>query len=80
MRPALIVALGATAAGALAQRAVSVTRERGPMMFGASHGFVTVHPSDLLRLPDERSKAEGWRAFVADLRRIREIVATQRAA
>src|SRR5207237_3443660 len=48
--PRIIVALGATAAGALAQRAVSVMRERGPMMFGSVQGFVTVHPSLLLRL------------------------------
>jgi DNA polymerase len=80
VRPALVVALGATAAGALAQRAVSVTRERGPMMFGDSPGFVTVHPSYLLRLPDENSKADAWRAFVADFRRIRELVVTERAA
>jgi uracil-DNA glycosylase len=80
LRPVLVVALGATAAGALAQRAVSVTRERGPMRFGDSPGFVTVHPSYLLRLPDENSKADAWRAFVADLRRIRDLVATEQAA
>jgi uracil-DNA glycosylase len=52
LRPRLVVALGATAAGALAQRQISVTRERGPAAFGAQSGFVTVHPSFLLRLPD----------------------------
>ena len=60
MKPRLVVALGGTAANALAQRAVSVTRERGPMAFGEQPGFVTVHPSFLLRLPDEDSKAEEY--------------------
>jgi DNA polymerase len=51
VQPRLVVALGATAAAALAQRPVSVTRERGPARFGAREGYVTVHPSFLLRLP-----------------------------
>ena len=71
LRPKLIVALGGTAANALAQRSVSVTRERGPMAFGALRGFVTVHPSFLLRLPTDQRKKEEYTNFVADLRRIR---------
>jgi DNA polymerase len=73
VQPRLVVALGATAAGALAQRQVSVTRERGPATFGALAGYVTVHPSFLLRLPDERRRDAEYAAFVADLRRVREI-------
>ena len=49
--PRLIVALGSTAANALAGRQVSVSRERGPMAFGFWNGFVTTHPSYLLRIP-----------------------------
>jgi uracil-DNA glycosylase len=75
VKPRLVVALGGTAAGALAHRAVSVTRERGPMAFGKQPGFVTVHPSFLLRLPDEDSKAAEYARFVADLRRIRTMTA-----
>jgi DNA polymerase len=75
VKPRLVVALGGTAANALAQRAVSVTRERGPMAFGELPGFVTVHPSFLLRLPDEDSKAAEYARFVADLCRIRRMMA-----
>ena len=71
LRPKLIVALGGTAANTLAQRAVSVTRERGPLAFGASRGFVTVHPSFLLRMPNDERKKEEYKKFVVDLRRIR---------
>jgi hypothetical protein len=41
------------------------------MAVGAVHGFVTVHPSFLLRLPDEASKAAEYSRFITDLRRIR---------
>lgn len=69
IKPRLIVALGATAAGALNGRAVSVTKQRGPMMFGETQGFVTVHPSYLLRLPEESAREREYRNFVTDLRR-----------
>jgi DNA polymerase len=74
VQPRLVVALGATAAGALARRAVSVTRERGPARFGALDGYVTVHPSFLLRLPEARRREAEYVAFVADLRRVGEMV------
>jgi DNA polymerase len=70
LKPRLIVALGATAANALAGRAVSVTKERGPTVFEEAAGFVTVHPSFLLRLPDERIREREYRNFVQDLRQV----------
>lgn len=72
--PQLVVALGATAANSLAGRSVSVLRERGPMVFGNYAGFVTVHPSFLLRLPDTRAKALEYKKFVADLVQVRELM------
>jgi DNA polymerase len=45
------------------------------MAFGELPGFVTVHPSFLLRLPDEDSKAAEYARFVADLCRIRRMMA-----
>ena len=35
--------------------------------------FVTVHPSFLLRVPDENAKEREYRAFVADLRKVLEL-------
>ncbi|NUB13306.1 UdgX family uracil-DNA binding protein [Azospirillum brasilense] len=79
VRPRLVVALGATAALALSGRPVSVLRERGPMAFDGRNGdgrngdgwngFVTVHPSYLLRLPGDEERRRAQAEFVADLRR-----------
>jgi DNA polymerase len=73
IKPDLVVALGATAALALAHRAVSVTKLRGAFGFPAHKGFITVHPSFLLRVPDEASKEREYRAFLHDLKRIGQI-------
>jgi len=74
--PRLVVALGATAVLALTGKAVPITRARGPFQFERHHnrfaGFITVHPSYLLRLPDE-AKDEAYGAFVGDLRRVAEL-------
>ena len=77
IRPALIVLLGATAARAVLGRMVTISRERGERipLDARSDAFVTVHPSYLLRLPDEDSKAREYRAFVADLRKAAKLVA-----
>jgi uracil-DNA glycosylase len=72
VHPRLVVALGGTAVHALMGKSVPIVRARGPAHFmGGFDGYVTVHPSYLLRLPDEASKKEGYKAFVDDLRRIR---------
>lgn len=76
LRPKLVVAMGGTAARAVLGRAVTISRERGRPI-ELPHGrtaFVTVHPSFLLRVPDEDAKAREYRAFVADLRRIADLV------
>lgn len=72
--PQLVVALGGTAAQSLAGRSVSVLRERGPMTFGGQAGFVTVHPSFLLRIPDARTQALEHAKFVADLAQVRHMI------
>jgi uracil-DNA glycosylase len=74
IEPQLIVALGATAAQSLAGRSVSVLRERGPAAFSGHAGFITVHRSFLLRLPEAKQKAAAYAEFVADLRRVREMM------
>jgi probable DNA metabolism protein len=70
VRPKVIVALGATAAKAVLGRAVSVTKERGEagVMAGGERAFITVHPSYLLRFPDEAAKAAAYADFVRDLK------------
>jgi uracil-DNA glycosylase len=82
LRPELVVAMGGTAARAVLGRAVTITRERGrPIELPDGQTvFVTVHPSYLLRVPDEDAKAREYRAFVADLRQIAELVEGDQAA
>jgi len=81
IKPALTVMMGATAARAVLGRAVTISRERGqPMPLpdgkgGNTTGFVTVHPSFLLRVPDEETRAREYAAFVEDLRRVVQLVA-----
>ncbi|MBN8911310.1 MAG: UdgX family uracil-DNA binding protein, partial [Rhizobiales bacterium] len=73
VRPALVVALGATAVLALADKALPITKFRGPAQFGAWPGFITVHPSYLLRIPDEAAKRAAYEDFVADLAQARAL-------
>jgi uracil-DNA glycosylase len=78
IRPQLIVVLGATAARAIFGRTTAIERNRGRVIRAAQAAtvyeadiLVTVHPSALLRMPDE-DRPEGFRRFVADLRRARK--------
>jgi DNA polymerase len=71
--PSLVVALGATAILALTGKAGSINRMRGATQLGPWPGYVTVHPSYLLRIPEADKKHEAYEAFVTDLARIRDI-------
>lgn len=70
LRPAVTIALGATAARQMLGKAVTIGRERGrPIALAeGGTGWVTIHPSFLLRLPDRARAEEEYAAFVADLR------------
>jgi len=69
VKPRALVALGATAARALLGRPVAVTRERGIWHRRADglQVLVTLHPSALLRTPEEE-QPPALDAFVRDLR------------
>jgi uracil-DNA glycosylase len=70
VRPDVLVCLGATAAQALLGREVRVTRDRGRPLESelAPVALATVHPSSILRAPDEESRRRERALFVADLR------------
>jgi uracil-DNA glycosylase family protein len=81
LAPKLIVALGATAATALACRSVTVTKLRGQVVdFDGHPGLVTVHPSYLLRIIDRDEAAREYDRFVADLDKIAALVTEVRLA
>ena len=72
VKPHILVALGATAAQALFGKAFRVTRERGRLMASrwAPHALATVHPSALLRAPDEETRHRETERFIDDLKRV----------
>jgi DNA polymerase len=81
VKPALAVALGATAAYSLLGRSVTISRMRGEMQSLADGMplLVTVHPSYLLRIEDEDDKAAEYRRFVADLKTCKKFLAAHAA-
>jgi uracil-DNA glycosylase family protein len=70
VKPKLVVVLGATAGQAIFGPSFRVTRERGKLLSSkfAPKVVATVHPSSLLRQPDEESREHEYKNFVADLR------------
>ena len=73
--PRVLVALGATAAQALFGKAFRVTRDRGrpvPSRW-APYALATVHPSSLLRAPDEGTRRRETARFIADLKTAAEL-------
>lgn len=70
VKPRMTVALGATAARSLLGRTVTISRERGRPIDLASggEGWITVHPSYLLRLPDKAQAEDEFARFVDDLK------------
>lgn len=77
VKPDIVVALGATAAQALLGRAFRVTKDRGKVVSAsplAPRVVATVHPSSILRAPDEESRRTEMRAVVRDLRTVAKLM------
>ena len=70
VRPDVLVCLGATAAQALLGRSFRVTRDRGRLLDSplAPATLATVHPSSILRAPDDETRRRERQLFVDDLR------------
>ncbi len=70
VKPKVLVCLGSTAAQAIFGPSFRVTKQRGVVLKSefAAQVVATVHPSSLLRQPDEESRAREYALFVADLR------------
>jgi DNA polymerase len=70
IKPALVVAMGATAAQSVFGKITPINKNRGHLieLQDGIKALVTVHPSYLLRLPDEDAKAREYERFVDDLR------------
>jgi uracil-DNA glycosylase len=68
--PHVIVALGATAAFALSNQRISISAHRGPYALLGRPGYITTHPSAILRIPDRAARLAARKAFALDLKRI----------
>jgi DNA polymerase len=70
VQPKLVVCLGATAAQALLGKQFRVTQQRGQVIDHPASGKVmaTVHPSSILRAPDDAARRVETHRFVEDLR------------
>lgn len=76
VQPAVAVAMGATAARGLMRKALAINANRGRLIAlpGGVQGLITVHPSYLLRLQEERDKRREFDLLVKDLRIAAEAV------
>jgi uracil-DNA glycosylase len=81
VKPAAIVAMGATAARSLFGRVVTIAKMRGEVhrLADGTAALVTIHPSYLLRIQDEADKEREYRHFVSDLRLAMKTVSARAA-
>ena len=77
VQPSVLVCLGATAAQALLGRQFRVTRDRGQVIQTtlAPAAVATVHPSSILRAPDDEARRIEYNAFVGDLEVVASLLA-----
>jgi uracil-DNA glycosylase family protein len=72
IKPKIVVALGATAAQNLLGKQFRVSKQRGQFIESSLAPFVmaTVHPSSILRAPDDETRREERRRFIEDLKKL----------
>ena len=72
VKPRVLVCLGATAAQALLGKSFKVSKQRGEFVESSLAPLVTatVHPSSILRAPDDEARHEEMQRFVTDLKKV----------
>ena len=82
VKPQVVVLLGATAAQGILGSQFRVSKQRGQWVQSnvAPLVMATVHPSSILRAPDDDSRHDEMRKFVADLKRVAAQLQQRRAA
>jgi len=76
LKPMVLVCLGATAAQALLGKDFRVSRQRGIFIQSAlaEHVMATVHPSSILRAPDDETRQAETRRFIDDLKKVAKVI------
>ena len=82
VKPQVLICLGATAAQSLLGREFSVSRQRGELIPSelAPYVVATVHPSSILRAPDDASRQSQMRQFVHDIIKIAVLALKRKSA
>jgi DNA polymerase len=82
IKPALVVAMGATAAQSVFGKITPINKKRGRLIDFDNEikALITVHPSYLLRLPDAEAKAREYERFVQDLKIAADLLHRKKAA
>jgi uracil-DNA glycosylase len=82
IKPEVVVCLGATAAQGLLGPSFRVTQQRGQVLpfEAAPYLIATVHPSSILRAPDEEARRREFELFVNDLQVVSAVLHQHRAA
>jgi DNA polymerase len=80
VKPRVLVCLGATAAQALLGKSFKVSTQRGDFVESSLAPLVTatVHPSSILRAPDDQARRNEMKRFVADLKKVAAALASAR--
>jgi DNA polymerase len=80
-KPQILVCLGSTASQSLLGRTFSVTRQRGQLIRSPLAPFViaTVHPSSILRAPDQNARRGQMEAFIKDLETVAKLARKEAA-
>ena len=76
IKPTVLVCLGATAAQALLGKEFRVSQQRGQLIESTLAEFVmaTVHPSSILRAPDDEKRRQAREEFTADMRKVAGVI------
>jgi uracil-DNA glycosylase len=76
VKPEVLVCLGASAAQALLGREFRVSQQRGEFVESplATHVMATVHPSSILRAPDDETRRAERKRFVEDLKKVAKVI------
>jgi uracil-DNA glycosylase family protein len=82
VKPQVLVCLGATAAQSLFGRSFSVSRQRGQPVDSplAPYAMATVHPSSILRAPNDEARHSQMKAFTADLKKAGQLAQREKVA
>ena len=80
VKPRVLVCLGATAAQALLGKTFKVSTQRGDFVESSLAPLVTatVHPSSILRAPDDQVRRDEMKRFVADLKKVAVVLSSAR--